>query len=96
MVNGHAWLSILLTKTTAAQNKVALSRHRIRGLYFLAVILATTLKSSLFSGFVITIRLCLLVHKKKYYLEMLVLLGMVFVIISIRFVVLLISVKLKD
>ena len=29
---------ILLTKTTAAQNDVALSYHRVRGLYFLAVV----------------------------------------------------------
>ena len=31
---------ILLTKTTAAQNDVALSYHRLRGLYFLAVVFA--------------------------------------------------------
>ena len=30
---------ILLTKTTAAQNEVALSYHKVRGLYFLAVVL---------------------------------------------------------
>ena len=29
---------ILLTKTTAAQNKVALTYYRVRGLYFLAVV----------------------------------------------------------
>ena len=29
---------ILLTKTTAAQNEAALSYHRLRGLYFLAVV----------------------------------------------------------
>ena len=34
--------TILLTKTTAAQNEVALSYHRVRGLYFLAVVFATT------------------------------------------------------
>ena len=32
-------ISIRITKTTAAQNEVALSYHRLRGLYFLAVIL---------------------------------------------------------
>ena len=32
--------TILLTKTTAAQNEVALSYHRVRGLYFLAVVFA--------------------------------------------------------
>ena len=31
-------LTILLTKTTAAQNEAALSYHRVRGLYFLAVV----------------------------------------------------------
>ena len=31
-------LTILLTKTTAAQNEVALSYHTVRGLYFLAVV----------------------------------------------------------
>ena len=30
--------TILLTKTTAAQNEVALSYHKVRGLYFLAVV----------------------------------------------------------
>ena len=34
--------NILLTKTTAAQNEDALSYHRVRGLYFLAVIFAPT------------------------------------------------------
>ena len=29
---------ILLTKTSATQNEVALSYHRLRGLYFLAVV----------------------------------------------------------
>ena len=33
---------ILLTKTTAAQNEVVLSHHRVRELYFLAVIFAAT------------------------------------------------------
>ena len=31
---------ILLTITTAAQNEVALSYHSVRGLYFLAVVVA--------------------------------------------------------
>ena len=31
-------LTILLTKTIAAQNKVALSYHKVRGLYLLAVV----------------------------------------------------------
>ena len=30
--------TILLTKTTATQNEVALSYHKVRGLYFLAVV----------------------------------------------------------
>ena len=34
---------ILLTKTTAAQNDVALSYRIVRGLYFLAVIFAPTI-----------------------------------------------------
>ena len=34
---------IPLTKTTAAQNAVALSYHKMRGLYFLAVVFATTI-----------------------------------------------------
>ena len=29
---------MLFTKTTAVQNEVALSCHRVRGLYFLAVV----------------------------------------------------------
>ena len=31
-------LTILLTETAAAQNEVALSYHKMRGLYFLAVV----------------------------------------------------------
>ena len=31
-------LTILLTKTTAAQNEVALSYHKVRGVHFLAVV----------------------------------------------------------
>ena len=34
---------IILTKTTAAQNDVALSYRRVHGLYFLAVIFAATI-----------------------------------------------------
>ena len=34
---------IRLTKTTAAQNEVALSCHRVRGLYFLAVVFEATI-----------------------------------------------------
>ena len=37
--------NILLTKITAAQNGVALSYRKVRGLYFLAVIFATTISS---------------------------------------------------
>ena len=36
-------LSILLTKTKASQNDVALSYRRVRGLYFLAVAFAATI-----------------------------------------------------
>ena len=36
-------ISILPTKTTAARNAVALSYHRVRGLYFLAVVFAATI-----------------------------------------------------
>ena len=38
----HAFLSILLTITTAAQNQVELSYHKVRRLHFLAVIFAVT------------------------------------------------------
>ena len=34
---------MLLTKTTAAQTKDALSYYRVRGLYFLAVIFVATI-----------------------------------------------------
>ena len=34
---------ILLTKITAAQNEGALSYHRVRGLYFMAVVFAATI-----------------------------------------------------
>ena len=36
-------INIFLTKTTAAQNNVALSYCRLRGLYFLAVVFAATI-----------------------------------------------------
>ena len=39
---------ILLTKTTTAQTEDALSYYRVRGLYFLAVVFATTIFSSHF------------------------------------------------
>ena len=35
--------TILLIKTTAAQNEVALSYHRVRGLHFLAVVFVATI-----------------------------------------------------
>ena len=35
--------AILLTKTTAAQNEVSLSYHRVRRLYFLAVVFVATM-----------------------------------------------------
>ena len=35
--------TIVLTKTTAAQNDIVLSYHRVRGLYFLAVVFAATM-----------------------------------------------------
>ena len=35
-------ISIFLTKITATQNEVALSYHRVRGLYFLAVVFEAT------------------------------------------------------
>ena len=38
----HAILAILLTKITAAQSEVALSYHGMRGLYFLAVVFASS------------------------------------------------------
>ena len=36
-------ISILLSKTTAAQTEDALSYYRVRGLYFLAVVIVTTI-----------------------------------------------------
>ena len=41
----RAYNAILLTKTTAAPNEVALSYHRVRGLYFLAVVFAMTINN---------------------------------------------------
>ena len=39
----HLSLNIVATKTTAAQNEVALSYHKVCGLYFLAVVFAATI-----------------------------------------------------
>ena len=38
-------ITILLTKTTAAQNEVTLNYRRVRGLYFLAVVFAATIRT---------------------------------------------------
>ena len=38
---------IFLTNITAAENEVALSYHRVRGLYFLAVVFVATIVSLL-------------------------------------------------
>ena len=35
--------NILLTKTTAARNEVALTYHKVRGLHFLAVVFVATI-----------------------------------------------------
>ena len=45
------YIIILLTKTTAAQNEVALGYHRLRGLYFLAVVFVTTIYTKIESKF---------------------------------------------
>ena len=45
---------ILLTKITFTQNEVALSYHRVRGLYFLAVIFAATILCSGTEGYTVT------------------------------------------
>ena len=37
------FVPILLTKTTAAQNEVALSYYGMHGLYFLAIVFASTI-----------------------------------------------------
>ena len=54
-VNAHIsillYIIILLTKTTAAQNEVALGYHRLRGLYFPAVVSVTTICSKIESKF---------------------------------------------
>ena len=51
---------ILLTKTTAAQNKVALSYDRVRGPYFLAVVFVSTICITVRSKFftMLSIMLC--------------------------------------
>ena len=49
-------VTIPLTKTTAAQNEVALSYHCVRGLYFMAVVFVTT---------ILTIIICTLYPQKK-------------------------------
>ena len=36
-------ISILLTETTASRNEVALIYHKVRGIYFLAVVFAATI-----------------------------------------------------
>ena len=43
LLYGACISNILLTKTTAARNGVALSYHSVRGLYFLAVAFAATI-----------------------------------------------------
>ena len=43
----HKAYEPVLTKISAAQNEVALSYHKVRGLYFLAVNVATTIATRL-------------------------------------------------
>ena len=43
MYDTYAIESILFTKAIAAKNKIALSYHRMRGLYFLADVFAATI-----------------------------------------------------
>ena len=43
----YNYYTILLTKTNAAQNEVALRYYRVRGLYFLAVVFVTTVYQNL-------------------------------------------------
>ena len=51
-VNAHiAIYNYTFTKTTAAQNEVALGYHRLRGLYFPAVVSVTTICSKIESKF---------------------------------------------
>ena len=54
-VNAHIsillYIIILLSKTTAAQNEVALGYHRLRGLYFPAVVSVTIICSKIKSKF---------------------------------------------
>ena len=48
--------TILLTKTTASQNEVALSYHNVRGLYFLAFVFVGTIiynMQSLFTAYIV-------------------------------------------
>ena len=42
-------ITILLTKTTAAENAAALSYHNVRGLYFLAVVFVGTIDEAYIS-----------------------------------------------
>ena len=49
----------LLTKTTAAQNKVALSYNRVRGQYFLAVVFVSTICITVRSKFFIMLSIML-------------------------------------
>ena len=44
---------ILLTKTTAAQNEVALSCHSVRGLYFLAVVFVRGIVYTLYNTYIV-------------------------------------------
>ena len=43
--------TIVLTKTTAAQNEVALSYRRVRGLYFLAVVFMRSINVIVFTEY---------------------------------------------
>ena len=45
-MGGRLELIIILTKTFAVENGVALTYHNVRGLYFLAVVFAVTINRS--------------------------------------------------
>ena len=54
---------MLLAKTTAAQNEVALSYHRVRGIYFLTVVFAATIfiVSAIFDYYLLLIKIDIII-----------------------------------
>ena len=60
----------LLKEATAVQNEVALSYHRVRGLYFLAVVFATTMTLSCYLDLLYLIQMHIALFSAPFFFKL--------------------------